>query len=177
MEDTDSTTSRTALQVQAADWLLREEHNVMVTLTFSGDGGVSYKLAEKAFGTFAHKLKCHLFGRSSKKRIALCPIVEDYGTEMMWSTSPAGVRQGTHIHCLMRLPGSPMCHKDMVRRLWRASGHRCGDPRVNCPGKDDWYVEIGTDCDRVELTNYALKKCDDSTDGILVKFVPTRTSI
>ena len=176
MDDTDSTKSRTALQVQTADWLLRGEHNVMVTLTFSGNEGVSYKLAEKAFGTFAHKLKCHLFSRNSKRRIAMCPIVEGYGTEMMWSTSPAGVRQGTHIHCLMRLPGSPTDHKEMIRKLWQSSGRRCGDPRVNCPGKSDWYAEIGTEHDRVELTNYALKKCKDNIDGILVKFVPTRAT-
>ena len=177
MEDTDSTKSRTALQVQTADWLLRGEHNVMVTLTFSGDDGVSYKFAEKAFGTFAHKLKSHLFGTKSKKRIAMCPIVEDYGTEMMWSTSPEGVRQGTHIHCLMRLPDSPMDHKDVVHRLWRDSGRLCGDPKVNCPGKDDWYVEIDTEHDRIELTDYVLKKCEDNIDGILLKFVPTRASI
>jgi len=149
----------------------------MVTLTFSGDEGVTYNFAEKAFGAFVHKLKCHLFGRNSKKRIAMCPIVEDYGTEMMWSTSPAGVRQGTHIHCLMRLPGSPMDYKDVVRKLWRSSGRRCGDPRVNCPGKDDWYVEIDSEHDRAELTNYALKMCEDNADGILVLFVPTRASI
>lgn len=149
----------------------------MVTLTFSGEDGVGYKFAEKGFGAFARKLKCHLFGRNSKKRIAMCPIVEDYGTEMMWSTSPAGVRQGTHIHCLMRLPGSPMEHKRVIHRLWRASGLRCGDPKVNCPGKDDWYVEIDTDHDKKKLTNYVLKKCEDNTVGILLKFVPTRASI
>lgn len=142
-----------------------------------GRAGWSYKFAEKVFGTFAHKLKCHLFGRNSKKRIAMCPIVEDYGTEMMWSTSLVGVRQGTHIHCFMRLPGSPKDHKDVVNRLWRASGRCCGDPKVNCPGKDDWYVEIDSEHDRVELTNYVLKECEDSIDGILVKFVPTRASI
>ncbi len=45
------------------------------------------------------------------------------------------------------------------------------------PGKDDWYVEIDTEHDRAELTNYALKKCKDNIDGILVKFVPIRASI
>ncbi len=149
----------------------------MVTLTFSGDEGVTYGFAEKAFGVFAHKLKCHLFGKNSKKRIAMCPIVEDYGSEVMWSTSPAGVRQGTHIHCLMRLPGRPADHRDVVRRFWRASGARCGDPKVNCPGKDTWFVEMATQQDREKLTNYALKKCEADIDGILVKFVPTRASI
>lgn len=177
MEDTDSTNLRTDLQVQTADWLLSSEHNVMVTLTFSGRNGVSYKFAEATFGTFAHKLKCYLFGTNSKKRIAMCPIVEGFGTEMMWSTSPSGVRQGTHIHCLMRLPGSPMDHKDVVRKLWRTSGQRCGDPIVNCPGRDNWYVEIDAEHDRTELTSYVLKKCEEDIDGILVKFVPTRASI
>jgi hypothetical protein len=173
MEDTDSKKSRTALQAQAADWILRGEHNVMVTLTFAGDDGVSYKFAEKAFGTFAHKLKCQLFGRNSKRRIAMCPIVENYGTEMMWSTSLAGVRQGTHIHCLMRLPENPMDHKEVVRKLWRSSGPRCGDPKINCPNGKDWYVEMKNEHDRVGLTNYALKKCEQNVDGILVKFVPS----
>ena len=176
VEDTDSKKSRTALQVQTADWLLREEHNVMVTLTFAGDDGVSYKFAEKAFGAFAHKLKCHLFGKKSKKRIAMCPMVEDYGTEMMWSTSPAGVRQGTHIHCLMRLPGSPKDHREVVRKLWRSSGRFCGDPKINCPISDDWYVEL-EEHNRERLTNYALKKCEYNIDGVLVKFVPPRASI
>ncbi len=144
----------------------------MVTLTFSGENGVSYSFAEKAFGAFAHKLKCRLFGRNSKKRIAMCPIVEDYGTEVVWSTSPAGVRQGTHIHCLMRLPGSVTDYKEVIRKLWRASGRLCGNPTINCPKRDDWYVEITEEHERVELTNYALKKCDDNIDGVLVKFVP-----
>lgn len=176
MEDTDSKKSRTALQERTAEWLLRGEHNVMVTLTFSGDRGVSYNHAEKVFGKFAHGLKSHLFGAKSKKRIAMCPIVEDYGTEMMWSTSAAGVRQGTHIHCLLRLPGSPMDHKDVVRKLWRSSGRCCGDPKINCPNRDDWYVEMKEEHDRVELTNCALKKCEHNIDGILVKFVPIRAT-
>lgn len=53
----DTTCSRTEFQRQAADCLLGAEHNAMVTLTFNGDRGFSYNLAEKAFGSFAHKLK------------------------------------------------------------------------------------------------------------------------
>src|SRR5690606_7369534 len=124
--------------------LLRGEHNVMVTLTFSGHEGVTYKGAEKVFGIFAHQLKCHLFGRNSRRRIPMCPIVEDYGAEMMWSTSPGGVRQGTHIHCLMRLPDDPLNYKEVVRQLWRASGPLCGDPKTNCPGSDDWFRPLTT---------------------------------
>lgn len=174
MDDTGSKYSRTEFQQQAADWLQRGEHNVMVTLTFSGDDGVGYKFAEKAFGTFAHKLKCHLFGKKSKKRIPMCPIVEDFGKEMVWSTSPPGVRQGTHIHCLMRLPGSPIDYKDVVRKFWRSSGRLCGDPKVNCPDRDDWFIELNSEHDRSELTHYVLKKCDDNFDGVLVMFMPIR---
>ena len=170
----DTTYSRTEFQRQAADWLLSAEHNAMVTLTFSGDAGVSYKLAEKAFGSFAHKLKCHLFGANSKKRIPMCPIVEDFGGEMMWSTSAADTRQGTHIHCLMRLPGCPMTYKEVVRKLWRSSGKWCGNPNVNCPNRDDWFIELDEEHAKNEMTDYVLKKCDDNFDGVLVMFMPIR---
>jgi hypothetical protein len=170
----DARCSRTEFQRQAADWLLSAGHNAMVTLTFSGDAGVSYKLAEKAFGSFAHKLKCHLFGAKSKKRIPMCPIVEDFGGEMMWSTSAAGARQGTHIHCLMRLPGCPMTYKEVVRKLWKSSGKLCGDPKVNCPNKDDWFIELDDDHDKNEMTHYVLKKCGDNLDGVLLMFMPIR---
>lgn len=170
----DTTDSTTEFQRQTANWLRTAEHNVMVTLTFSGDTGVTYKLAEKAFGRFAHKLKCHLFGEKSKKRIPMCPIVEDFGGEMMWSTSAAGTRQGTHIHCLMRLPDSPTTYKEVVRKLWRSSGTLCGDPNRNCPNSNDWFIELDDDCKKNELTQYVLKKCDDNLDGVLVMFMPIR---
>jgi len=170
----DTTYSRSEFQRQAADWLLGAEHNAMVTLTFSGEVGVSYKLAEKAFGTFAHKFKCHLFGRNSKKRISMCPVVEGFGGEMMWNTSAAGTRQGTHIHCLMRLPGCPVDYREVVRTLWRSSGKHCGDPKVNCPNRDDWFIELDDARDRDEMTNYVLKKCGDNLDGVLVMFMPIR---
>lgn len=170
----DTTYSRTEFQRQAADWLLGAEHNAMITLTFSGETGVSYNLAEKAFGSFAHKLKCHLFGANSKKRISMCPIVEDFGGEMMWSTSATGTRQGTHIHCLMRLPGCPTTHKEVVRKLWRSSGKLCADPKVNCPNRDDWFIELDDADSKNEMTHYVLKKCDDNFDGVLVMFVPIR---
>ena len=64
----------------------------------------------------------------------------------------------------------------MVRKLWRSSGRRCGDPKINCPNRDDWYVEMKEEHDRFELTNYALKKCENNIDGILVKFVPIRAT-
>jgi hypothetical protein len=176
MDDTNNY-SRTELQRQTAEWLLREECNAMVTLTFSGEKGVSYQFAEKAFGSFTHKLKCRLFGRNSKKRIRMCPIVEDFGGEQMWSTSAQGVRRGTHIHCLMRLPGDPMDYKEVVRNLWCSSGELCGDPNVNCPNSSDWFVDISNEQDRREVTHYVLKKCAQDIDGVLVKFMPTRSAI
>lgn len=176
MDNTSSKYSRTEFQQQTADWLLRGEYNAMVTLTFSAESGVSYKFAEKAFGAFAHKLKCHLFCQKSKKRILMCPIVEDFGAEMMWSTSPRSVRQGTHIHCLMRLPGNPMDYKEVVRNLWRSSGELCGDPNVNCPFIGDWFVCISTEQDRSEMTHSVLKKRAQDIDGVLVKFMPTRST-
>lgn len=56
---THSTKSSTRLQVQTAKWLMREDHNVMVTPAFTGDEGVGYQHEEKAFGRFAHGLKSY----------------------------------------------------------------------------------------------------------------------
>jgi hypothetical protein len=175
MNDTESENKNlTEMQRQAAEWLLRGEPNVVVTLTFDTEEGVSYKFAEEVFGTFAHKLKCHLFSKKSKKRIPMCPSVEHYGREMMWKTSAPGVRQGTHIHCLMRLPGNPMDYMEVVRKLWVSSNSLCGNPKVNCPNNDDWFKELATEESRRRMTNYALKTCGNNFDAVLVKFMPIR---
>lgn len=177
MEDTKVFSSGSELQQQLAEWLRTRGHNAMITLTFSGADGVSYREAQRLFGVFAHKLKCELFGRNSKRRVEMCPIVENYGAEIMWSTCDPGQRQGTHIHCLMRLPEGSVDYKEVIQRLWRNSGAVCGDPRKNCPNSDDWFVKLDTQEKRDTMTNYALKKCTQNIDGVLIKFMPVRPSI
>ena len=70
-----------------------------------------------------------------------------------------------------------MDYKEVVRTLWRASGKLCGDPKVNCPNSNDWFIQLDDARDRNEMTNYVLKKCGDNLDGVLVMFMPIRPSI
>ena len=67
-----------------------------------------------------------------------------------------------------------MTYKEVVRKLWRSSGKWCGNPNVNCPNRDDWFIELDEEHAKNEMTDYVLKKCDDNFDGVLVMFMPIR---
>lgn len=162
---------QTKIQTDARDWLLRVEPNVFVTLTFNSGMGVDDKCARRVFGTFAHKLKCQLFGRNSKKRIGMCPVIEGSDAEGE-SSNAKGRREQTHIHCLMKLPGKPMDYMEMVCRLWVESSEVCGNPKIYCPKSNDWFLEISTNEKRRALTNYVLKTCSLDIDAVLLDFVP-----
>jgi hypothetical protein len=165
---------QTRLQEAARDWLMHcYPTNAFVTLTSSAEAGISYETAEKVFGTFAHGLKCYLFGAKSKKRINLIPVVEGYD-KCHGMSKTLGLRQGTHIHCLMNLPGNPMDHMDAIRDLWMDSSGVCGDPKIHCPNNDDWFLPLDTAKKKRVFTNYALKSCETNLDAVLVKFVPFR---
>ena len=151
------------------------DSNAFVTLTSRARRGMSYEQAEKAFGTFAHSLKCHLFSAKSKKRIHMVPVVEGYSRQPGLAAK-LGLREGTHIHCLMTLPGDPMAYMDVVAGLWRSSNSVCGDPAVYCPNSNNWFLELNTTEVRQIYVNYALKTCTTDTDAVLWDFVPIRHS-
>lgn len=161
---------QTKMQTDARDWLLRVEPNVFVTLTFNSEMGVNGECARRVFGTFAHKLKCQLFGKNSKKRIGMCPVIEGSDAEGE-SLDAEGRREQTHIHCLMRLPGNPMDYMEMVGRFWMESSRFCGNPKVYCPNNNDWFLEISSSEKRRALTNYVLKTCSIDIDAVLHEFV------
>ncbi len=67
-----------------------------------------------------------------------------------------------------------MTYKEVIQKLWKTSGRLCGDPKVNCPDRDDWFIELDDAHKKNEMTNYVLKRCDDNFDGVLVMFMPIR---
>lgn len=164
------------LQLATRDFALSGDVNVFGTFTFDAERGVGYGQAEDIFGTFIHALKCHLFGRNSKKRIHLFPVVEGYWRDQAMARR-LGIREGTHIHALMNLPHDPLSYRDVVRELWMDSHSVCGDPHVYCPKSDKWFLDIRGAGLREVYAEYAVKTCAIDTDAVLWKYVPVRRPI
>lgn len=165
---------QTQLQRVTRDWLLENyPTNTFVTLTFSAEAGVSYSDAEGAFGSFVHRLRSHLHGAKSKKLIPMVPVVEGYD-KCYGMSKKLGMRESTHIHCLMNLDGNPKDLMHVVRRCWLDSSPLCGDPHIYCPNSDDWFLDLDTVKKRRIFVNYSLKTCTTNLDAVLVKFVPIR---
>lgn len=165
---------QTEMQSAVRDWILSDyAPNVFVTLTSRAENGMSFGTAERVFGTFAHQLKSYLFASKSKRRIPMVPIVE--GTKRWHDMAiKLGMRRGTHIHCLMKLPGNAADHMEAVRRIWKNSSSVCGDPEVYCPNNNNWFLELDTATKQRVFVNYALKRCDSDTETVLWDFVPVR---
>lgn len=164
------------LQVATSEFLLSGDLNVFGTFTFGTARGVGYEKASRIFGTFAHALKSHLFGRNSRKRIQLVPVIEGYRRDQAIAHD-LGIRQGTHIHCLMNLPHAPPSYRDVVRDLWINSDSACGDPKVYCPKSDKWFLDISNTNLQKKFVDYVLKTCVMDTDAVLWKYVPVRRPI
>lgn len=171
MDTTEYEQQQTRLQATTRDWILRGEPNAFVTLTFKSEAEVSFRYAEKVFGTFAHELKCQLFGKKSKKRILMVPIIEGYASKQQRAALTADQR--THVHSLFRFPQNPTNYKETVRQIWVGSSGVCGDPTIYCPDNERWFRElVGDETKRIH-TNYALKTCGQDTEAVLWKFVPS----
>jgi hypothetical protein len=161
-------TIQTTLQRVTADWLQQIDPNVFVTYTFKE--AVSYDRALKVFGTHVHSLRSELYGRNSKRRLPIVPVIEKYmkGSSYGSLLAPA---DGTHIHCLYRLPGKPDQYKEVIRRTWVEAHASCGDPNIYCPNGDDWYRELSAESDVSNVVDYVLKTCRSDTQAVLWKFV------
>lgn len=164
----------TELQIGIRDFVLRHNPNVFVTLTFDCEGGVSYDDAKKAFGSFAQSLKGHHFGRNSKKRFFVLPVVEHSGIEFDGSASKK--QAGTHIHFVGKLPGDPLEFNEVLRRHWRKSSPIAGDPYVHCPDRVKWCQPLTSYEARVAATQYSIKSCKHNTQSILLDFIPQFTT-
>ena len=161
---------QTPIQIALREWVLPTEPNTFITLTFCDEFGVSYDQAAKAFGAFAHSIKCHFHGKNSKKRLFMFPVVEKSGVEVSGSRTKR--QDGTHIHCLMQLANDPIEHIEITRLSWMMAADICGDPNIYCPEKEGWYLPMTDYGTRRKLTNYAIKSCALNTDTVLWKFVP-----
>lgn len=156
------------LQMTTAKWLRSGNHNAFVTLTFRDEGKVSYAYAERTFGRFINSLRGALFGKRSKRRLALVPVIEGYDRSSFYRTRND---LHIHIHCLIQLPGTPREHMSTVAELWKGTDRRCGDPDVYCPNSNDWFLTPDSDDFKDKVTTYSLKTCGADTDAILWKYV------
>ncbi|TCV92130.1 hypothetical protein EC912_108124 [Luteibacter rhizovicinus] len=161
-------TTQTTLQTALGNWLQGAEPNAFITYSFRR--AVSYDMACKTFGSHAYKLKCHFFGRNSKRRLAMIPVIEKYYAGKSYGALETD-SEGIHIHCLIHLPEQPKDHMELIRETWISANPACGDPLVYCPNSDEWFKEIRTDDTANILINYALKTCTRDTESVLWKFV------
>ncbi len=172
MHITEYERSQTKLQAAIEQMILDGKPNVFITLRPNVEDGVSFERMEKLFGIFAYKLKCKLFGRGSKKRIFMVPVVEKYAEGESFGALTKN-SDGTHIHCLVHFPGDPIDYKEMVRGLWINSSNACGDPDIYCPDSEKWFTVLNTEESQRALAKYIVKTCTEDTQAVLWKFVPS----
>lgn len=161
---------QTELQRALAGHFLQEDYNAFITLTFKGDGAVTYAHAQKTFGTFLHSLRCSLFRERSRYRMPLLPVVESYPGRPSCTGLPRAFDERTHIHCCIKLPGKPLDHVELVRDKWMGADARCGDPLVHDREGGKWFIEIADLVSMGRYVNYALKQCCADNEPVLWSF-------
>lgn len=159
------------LKQSTIDLILSYQPNVFMTLRPNVEGGASYVQMARAFGAFAHTIKCKLFGRNSKKRLFLFPVVEKFGLGRSYG-SLRKPSEAIHVHCLAKLPGDPHEYQPLIRDSWLAASPISGDPYVYCPADDKWFIAISSDVEAKIYASYIVKNCQDDTLPILWKYVP-----
>lgn len=161
-----------AYQDYAVAWLEnRAPYNVMFTGTFRSEDGITYGMAKLIFAMFVGRLRDRVFGRKSKRRIAMVPVLEGYMEQMQRRGLASGFREGTHIHVLIDLPLPTAEGKEVVLQCWKETHRLCGDPAVYCPDSDRWYLEITDAPMRASLIGYVLKRCRQNLDGLLLDYM------
>ena len=113
----------------------------------------------------------------------MVPVIEGYAKGQSYAAlyKPS---DDTHIHCLLKLPGDPLDHKEMIRKIWLASSKLSGDPNIYCPeggeegnrkgSGEGWFKLLATDDLKTVFAGYNLKTCGNELDPVLLKFVPSR---
>lgn len=162
----------TPVQADAKAMILRYRFNVMVTLTFSSKGGVSLTTAASIFGRFVGILRRTVFGKDSKRILPMIPVVEGSFEQLGNGNKALGMRERTHIHCLLQLDGDPLDYKEVVRAVWVKTSGRCGNPDVYCPNSDDWFIPLATEEERHWAASYLVKGFKSDTLGLLVNYIP-----
>ncbi|MGH8053435.1 MAG: hypothetical protein ACREP4_05890 [Stenotrophomonas sp.] len=170
MEDWEYEARQTELQKGLASHFLQDDYNAFITLTFESEGAVSYGHAEKTFGRFMHALRCSLFKERCTYRMPLVPVIESYPGRPLCSGSPHDPIERTHIHCCIKLPGNPLDHKELVRKMWLGAGGVCGDPHVHDRDGDKWFIGIATPVAMRRYVNYSLKQCCFDHQPVLWNF-------
>lgn len=165
--------TNTRLQEEMADWLYEANFNVMVTLTFDSEDGVSHPLATKLFGKFLQRLTPIVLRRGIRNgRVPMAPIIEDSNEQLRELGLPMEGREGTHLHVLMRLRGDdPYKYKDAIAKAWKATNRLCGDPKIYCPDSDQWYLPLTSDELQKTYVGYVVKQQETDTLGLLVKYL------
>lgn len=153
------------------DLIVGYQPNVFMTLRPNVEGGTSYVQMVKAFGAFAHTVKNKLFGRNSRKRLFLFPVVEKFGSGYAYD-SLCKPSEAIHIHCMATLPGDPREYEPLVRDTWLNASPISGDPYVYCPTNDKWFVSLSTEAEARIYASYIVKGCQGDTLPILWKYVP-----
>lgn len=156
------------LRRATVQWIESVQYNAFVTLTFVPDASVSYNSAKISFGRFLHRLKIQLFGRNSKKRLAVVPVVEKFDRNNLYLGSS---ELNTHLHVLIRFPGDPLAYKAMVAKIWRSSSRAAGNPAIYCPDDDQWFLTPTWETFNEDMAGYLAKTCTINTDAVLWKYV------
>ena len=161
----------TALQKSMASWLAEVQWNLMVTLTFKGDAGVSHALATKIFGRFRNRYRKDVLRNNRQPNMAA--VIEN-SREMLKNVGiEVDGREGTHIHVLLRVRegDDPYKYKDAIEHAWKATNRLCGDPKVCCPDSNKWYLPLTSAVERERYTGYMLKHNGTDAFGLIVPYL------
>lgn len=162
------------IRLAATRWIASTKYNAFVTLTFCAESNLSYNRVARIFGRFLHRLKVQLFGRNSKKRLSLVPVIEKFDRDNLYR---ARGDLNTHVHVLIRFPGNPQEYKALVARLWKSSSRVCGDPAIYCPKDDGWFLTSKSESFSEEMAGYLTKTCTINTDAVLWQYVTLENGI
>lgn len=141
--------------------LLKEEWNLFVTFTFKNE--ISFEHIHGVYGRFAVNLRKHVYGKNSKKRVPMFPVIEgELPDDTMFL-------ERRHIHVLLNLQSSIAQSRELLRELWMAASTHCGDPDVACSeqDKDGWCLAIFTKAYRRNRVSYILKQAKFNSDRIM----------
>ena len=161
----------TTLQTALASWMGEVKWNLMITLTFKGDDGVTHSLATRLFGRFRNRFRKDVL--RTGRQVNVAAVIEN-SREMLKNVGvEVDGREGTHIHVLLRVRegDDPYKYKDAIENAWKKTNWRCGDPKVCCPDSDKWYLPLTNAVERERYTGYMLKQNGTDAFGLIVPYL------
>lgn len=142
------------------EYLTHYEWRYFITLTFSKE--VTESTADAMLDSFLRRLHSWVFGKKSKKRLALVPFLEQ------------NYYDGLHLHILLEDPslrtgrGPAQTLRQTIQRIWETTDGPSGKITVSCPDGASWFEEVHAPGGAV---SYCLKQMPYNSDVVRWQFV------